>query len=94
MEDKQEWDTYHIKQVYDGKDTYTWGKQLIDNSILDIDRYQDVVGYKHDPFALLEVLNRIVEAINMDIHNTARKDTQDLFSQDEYWEDELKVTYE
>ena len=38
MEDKQEWDTYHIKQVYDGKDTYTWGKQLIDNSILDIDR--------------------------------------------------------
>ena len=52
------------------------------------------MGYKHDPFVLLEVLNRIVEAINMDIHNTARKDTQDLFSQDEYWEDELKVTYE
>ena len=80
MTHKHEWDTYHMKQIYDGKETYTWEKQLIENSILDIDRYQDVVGYKHDPFDLLEVLNRLVGAINMDMNDTERKDMPDLFS--------------
>ena len=80
MTDKHEWDTYHMEQIYDGKETYTWEKQLIENSILDIDRYQDVVGYKHDPFDLLEVLNRLVGAINMDMNDTERKDMPDLFS--------------
>ena len=37
MTDKHEWDTYHMEQVYNGKDTYTWEKQLIDSSILDVD---------------------------------------------------------
>ena len=80
MTDKHAWDTYHMEQIHDGKETYTWEKQLIENSILDIDRYQDVVGYKHDPFDLLDVLNRLVAAINMDMNDTERKDMPDLFS--------------
>ena len=91
MTDKHEWDTYHMEQIYDGKETYTWEKQLIENSILDIDRYQDVVGYKQNPFDLLEVLDRLIGAINLDMNDTERKDMPDLFGQDEYWEEELKV---
>ena len=80
MTDKHAWDTYYMEQVYDGKETYTWERQLIENSILDIDRYQDVVGYKQNPFYLLDVLNRLVAAINMDMNDTERGDTPDLFS--------------
>ena len=80
MTDKHAWDTYYMEQVYDGKETYTWERQLIENSILDIDRYQDVVGYKQNPFYLLDVLNRLVAAINMDMNDTERKDMPDLFN--------------
>lgn len=80
MTDKHEWDTYHMEQVYNGKDTYTWEKQLIDSSILDVDRYQDVVGYKQNPFDLLDVLHRVSEAIEMDMNNTERMAMPDLFN--------------
>jgi len=84
MTDKHTWDTYHMEQVYNGKETYAWEKQLIDNSILDIDRYQEVIGYKHDPLDLLDVLNRLIAAIDMDINDTEKKDIPDLFNVDKH----------
>jgi hypothetical protein len=60
-------DTFYLQRVLEDEATLHWERDIIENIILDIDRYGDIMGYKHDPVDIIQGLDRIKDAIDMDL---------------------------
>ena len=74
--------TWRMQQVLDDDTTLYWERKLVEDYILNIDRYGEVIGYKYDPRDIIIVMDRIISNIDMDIKD----------SDDEY-EDELELDF-
>ena len=75
--------TWRMQQVLDDDTTLYWERKLIEDYILNIDRYGEVIGYKYDPRDIIIVMDRIISNIDMDIKD----------SDDEY-EDEPELDFD
>ena len=65
-------DTWRMQQVLDDDTTLYWERKLIEDYILNIDRYGEVIGYKYDPRDIIIVMDRIISNMDMDV-----KDAED-----------------
>ena len=74
--------TWRMQQVLDDDTTLYWERKLVEDYILNIDRYGEVIGYKYAPRDIIIVMDRIISNIDMDIKD----------SEDEY-EDELELDF-
>ena len=63
-------DTWRMQQVLDDDTTLYWERKLIEDYILNIDRYGEVIGYKYDPRDIIIVMDRIISNIDMDIKDS------------------------
>ena len=79
--------TWRMQQVLDDDTTLYWERKLVEDYILNIDRYGEVIGYKYDPRDIIIVMDRIISNIDMDI-----KDSDDEYEDepelDFKWEEE------
>ena len=75
--------TWRMQQVLDDDTTLYWERKLVEDYILNIDRYGEVIGYKYDPRDIIIVMDRIISNIDMDIKD----------SDDEY-EDEPELDFD
>ena len=75
--------TWRMQQALDDDTTLYWERKLVEDYILDIDRYGEVIGYKYDPRDIIIVMDRIISNIDMDIKD----------SDDEY-EDEPELDFD
>ena len=64
--------TWRMQQVLDDDTTLYWERKLVEDYILNIDRYGEVIGYKYDPRDKIIVMGRIISTIDMDV-----KDSED-----------------
>ena len=62
--------TWRMQQVLDDDTTLYWERKLIEDYILNIDRYGEVIGYKYDPRDIIIVMDRIISNIDMDIKDS------------------------
>ena len=74
--------TWRMQQVLDDDTTLYWERKLIEDYILNIDRYGEVIGYKYDPRDIIIVMDRIISNIDMDIKDS-----------DDDYEDELELDF-
>ena len=63
-------DTWRMQQVLDDDTTLYWERKLVEDYILNIDRYGEVIGYKYDPRDIIIVMDRIISNIDMDIKDS------------------------
>ena len=75
-------DTWRMQQVLDDDTTLYWERKLVEDYILNIDRYGEVIGYKYDPRDIIIVMDRIISNIDMDIKDS-----------DDDYEDELELDF-
>ena len=75
--------TWRMQQALDDDTTLYWERKLVEDYILNIDRYGEVIGYKYDPRDIIIVMDRIISNIDMDIKD----------SDDEY-EDEPELDFD
>lgn len=62
--------TWRMQQALDDDTTLYWERKLIEDYILNIDRYGEVIGYKYDPRDIIIVMDRIISNIDMDIKDS------------------------
>ena len=62
--------TWRMQQVLDDDTTLYWERKLVEDYILNIDRYGEVIGYKYDPRDIIIVMDRIISNIDMDIKDS------------------------
>ena len=74
--------TWRMQQALDDDTTLYWERKLVEDYILDIDRYGEVIGYKYDPRDIIIVMDRIISNIDMDIKDS-----------DDDYEDELELDF-
>ena len=74
--------TWRMQQVLDDDTTLYWERKLVEDYILNIDRYGEVIGYKYDPRDIIIVMDRIISNIDMDIKDS-----------DDDYEDELELDF-
>jgi len=82
--DHHQWNTSYIQQILEDKDIFLFEKQIIENEVLDIDRFGFVVGYKHSPLDLVTVFDNLASTIQMDINASDEQNEPDLFSYNPY----------
>ena len=71
-----------MQQALDDDTTLYWERKLVEDYILNIDRYGEVIGYKYDPRDIIIVMDRIISNIDMDIKDS-----------DDDYEDELELDF-
>ena len=74
--------TWRMQQALDDDTTLYWERKLVEDYILNIDRYGEVIGYKYDPRDIIIVMDRIISNIDMDIKDS-----------DDDYEDELELDF-
>ena len=62
--------TWRMQQALDDDTTLYWERKLVEDYILNIDRYGEVIGYKYDPRDIIIVMDRIISNIHMDIKDS------------------------
>ena len=62
--------TWRMQQALDDDTTLYWERKLVEDYILNIDRYGEVIGYKYDPRDIIIVMDRIISNIDMDIKDS------------------------
>ena len=71
-------DTFYLQRVIEDDLTLHWERDIIQNIILDINRYGDIMGYKRDPVDIIQGLDRIKDAIDMDLKDFYTQPELDL----------------
>ena len=71
-------DTFYLQRVFEDDLTLHWERDIIQNIILDINRYGDIMGYKRDPVDIIQGLDRIKDAIDMDLKDFYTQPELDL----------------
>ena len=74
--------TWRMQQALVDDTTLYWERKLVEDYILNIDRYGEVIGYKYDPRDIIIVMDRIISNIDMDIKDS-----------DDDYEDELELDF-
>lgn len=67
-----------MQRVFEDDLTLHWERDIIQNIILDINRYGDIMGYKRDPVDIIQGLDRIKDAIDMDLKDFYTQPELDL----------------